>query len=150
MHNKYYLAERRRTIMFNKKLLLCFGIFLLFISLSGCFFMKRVFAFDSLETKKIIINDVEITDSETIGEISTMFAKISGNKVDGITNEANYQYDFRCYDVEGHLIQYFLSDENGNLFKAGNYNDPDIFGLNFYYSGYLNYDDLQRILEIIG
>jgi hypothetical protein len=35
------------------------------------------------------------------------------------------------------------------LYKPANYNDPDIFNLNSYYYGYLNYEDLERIQEII-
>lgn len=136
--------------MFNKKLLLCFCVLLLCTPLSGCVFKNRVFAFDGGETEKIVINEVEITDSETIIEIAAMFKKISGEKVDGVARESNYKYDFRCYDSEGHMIQYFLCDENGTLFKVGKYNDVDLFNLNFYYSGYLDSDDLERIIEIIA
>lgn len=136
--------------MLNKKLLLCFGVLLLSIPLSGCFSRNHVFAFDSDETEKIVINEVEITDSETIEEIAEIFAKISGEKVDGVVNESNYKYDFECYDADGHIIHHFLLDENGSLFKSGKYNDPDIFNRNFYYSAYLDSDDVQRIIEIIG
>jgi len=150
MDNKYYTNGRNKKTMLNKKLLLCFTISLLFFMISGCVYMNRVFAFDSTEIEKITINDFEITDVETIAEIAAMFAKISGNKIDGTTNERTYQYDFQCYDAENHIVQYFLCDDNGTLFKPGNYNDPYIFRLNYYYSGHLNYEDLQRILEIIG
>ena len=134
---------------FNKQLLLCVML-LVMVLLSGCISKNRVFSFDSEEIEKIVINNVEITDSELIEEISQMFARIDVDKVDGMADGSNYQYDLDFYDAEGHLVQYFLCDEYGLLFKAGNYNDPDIFGLNYYYSAYLDSDDLQRLLEIIG
>ena len=144
-----YQYERYILGMLNKKIGLCIIVSLLFLTVTACVFMNRVFAFDDTEITKITINYFEITDSETITEIANMFAKINATETSGTKDESQYEYEIYCYNAKDKLVQYFLCDTDGALYKPANYNDPDIFNLNSYYYGYLNYEDLERIKEII-
>ncbi|MFA6336156.1 MAG: hypothetical protein WCX48_11525, partial [Bacteroidales bacterium] len=79
----YSINERYIMGMLNKKIGLCFIVSLLFLTVTACVFMNRVFAFDDTEITKITINYFEITDSETITEIANMFAKINASETSG-------------------------------------------------------------------